>query len=1120
MKHKWKKIWKPLFTGCVFAILIFTGVRAYQNGDVFKPSDSNQDILQNRVVFQNKDDKQNNLKDSSGNSDLWEKDKKQEQKIDKNQMPDSQALFEQMKKSKSSGQKNYVDTTKGTKVSVNVDENASGNSKGKIKIQKEGEVGNPIPTAAGGENGTKTGENQGDGGGAGTGTNPQRTAPTATPDDGSGKNDGGNTKPTQKPANTTATPRPTPAPKAPERPPSIPKGDSLIESIYPSITEFPAEGVSDSNGTLSLFVCPIFDADRTEYVYYNAELTADKLLCSVIVYVQDQNNRVLYRLTRFNDNFQIGDFPSTAKDDFTVTFRFRQNSSSLWKDTKYSFTVLPYKYFVLNEKNELIGEETPESGKINLLSYYKELLTKEQQKILETNQEYPLSEIVTRWKDANSTEFVSDQYVAKEKGWKSFIPAGKVSLSDGYEAKLKWYLNLDDFDYCANLKYLQTLTKIPAGTKQLNVAQGIHWVDLPGITLQRLNLSESTAVVSLDDMVVKESFSVAKGNPYFSVEDEMLLDKEKTNLLGIPSGKQEISVPKTVTKIQIPKENSIKKMEFTAAEVPEIDFSNFKNTLLWVPDAYYDTYYAKWADKLPDSVQLLKENGSDSDFVLKNGAFFSKDGIVLYRVLDTVKGNYVVPDGVRVIKENAFAACDDLYRITLPASVEDFEENSLSAKKLRKIIYLGDNLPLHADGKFTKDDVTVLVKQEVYSQWKEDERPQGLKASSLSLAKENGFVYLEEGGKIILLDVPEKTTRITTESFGSQSVDVIASGAFSDCKNLFVCEFSDSVKEVEIGAFIDCERLQGILWNAKDTFTIQKGAYDNCPKIRFVAYNAMKAVFEDDYKPRVTAFSPKGSIGYPVWQEIPYGTHQLPYGSRFFMEGSVNNGVYLYSDFVFGDEEGSYLVSATDNVSGELNLRSDIWEIVFYAFENCKNTFTIDFTKYNNLFAIDECTFKNSGLSGEITLPDTVRELQIQAFSGCKNITSVQIQSSALYKIPMYTFSGCTSLKSVTLPKDSEVKEIGIYAFAQTALESFTLPLKVETLYDNIFSGCANLKCLYAYGETPAALVISKQDTTYTFGTNMNQSFHIEVLPECEAVYKEKWKAVSELITVFQSNRR
>lgn len=1116
MKHRWKKIWKPLLAGCVFAILIFTGVRAYQNSDVFEPSDSSQDILQNRVVFQNKQDKKNNLKDFSGKSDLWEKDKKKQEKIDKNQMPDSQALFEQMKKSQSSGQKNYVDNIKGTKISVNINENAKGNKQGKIRIEKEGESGKPLPTAAGGESGGQTGKNPGTDGNTktpGNSNNPQRPVPTSPP------SDSGNAKPTDAPS--TATPRPTMAPKPPERPPSIPKGDSLIESMYPAIKEFPAEGAPESDGVLHLFICPIFDIDRTEYIYYNAELTGDKLLCSVLVYVVNENNRVLYRLSRFNDNFQIGRFPAVAKDDFTVTFRFRQNASSLWKDTQYSFTVLPYKYFVLSGENELLGEETPENGKINLLAYYKELLTKDQQDTLIKEEEYPLSEIVTRWKDVNSGESVSDQYVGKEKGWKSFKPAATVSLPEGYEAKLKWYLTLDNFDYCANLKYLQTLTKIPANITELNVAQGIHWVDLSDVTLQKLNLSESTAVVSLDDMVVKESFSVAKANPYFSAEDNMLLDKEKKSLIGIPSNKQEVCVPKTVTQIQIPKENTIKKIEFSSAVPPEIDFSNLKNTLLWVPDSYYDTYYAKWADKLPESVQLLKENGGKSDYVLKDGALLSKDGIVLYRVLDSVKGNYVVPDGVRVIKEKAFKSCDNLYRITVPASVEDFEEDSLIADNLREIVYLGENLPIHAGGKFTKDTVTVLVKPEVYCQWKESEQPKGLKESRLSLTKENGFTYLTEGEKNILIQVPENETRITGESFGEHRVDVIGSGAFADCKKLFVCEFPVSVKEIETDAFIDCTGLEGIVFESEDTIMVQKDAYgDSCQNIRFVAYNAKKAVYEDNYVPRLTAFSPKGSSGYPVSNEIPYGTFKLLYGSHFFVEGSVSEGIYLYSDFVFGGEKGTYLVSATDNVSGELQLRNDIFEIIFYAFENCSEKFIIDFTKYKNLFAIDECAFKDSGLSGRIVLPDTVRELQIQAFSGCKKITEVEIQGTELQKIPMYTFSGCTSLKSVSLPEDSQITEIGVFAFAETALEVFTLPDKVELLYDKIFSGCSNLKCLYAYGKTPAALVTSKEDTMYSFGEILHETFHVEVLPECEAVYKEKWNVVSGLITIRETSRR
>ena len=1122
---------KILAAGAVLGLLFYTGVRAYQKEGSFRPGKDTKEFQENHVVFQDKGKDRNNLEDSTGDSDLWKKDK-EDQPLDMSQIPDSSVLFEQNKNAQMRSNNKFLEDQTGKKTPVKITQVTNDDSKGTIKITKDDPSGDSDGSKNRPDNNKKPSGNDGEDGNRdntpGNGTDPLPGG-TAAPQPGaeSPQPDTGHRPPEpteDSPAATarpTAVPTPTVKPKPPEGTPVVPKGDSLIEGVYPNITDFPTDGVDESQHTLSLNVMPIFNIDRKEYVYYGSELTPEKLLCSVIVYVEDETGRVLYRLKEFNDNFTIGDYPAVARENFTVPFLFRQNANAPWKTTNVDFEVLPYKFFVLDQQEQLFDETAPSDGALNLLAYYTCRLTPEQRKTIRSQEEYPLNELIPGWIDTVDNVMVSDQYQATEKGWKAFRPAETVSLPEGYEAKLKWYLNLDDFNYCANLQYLQALTKIPEGVQDLEVMQGIHWVALENCELNTLTLSDSTAVVNTDSLVVKDAFKVSENNPYFTVQNDVLMDKDMTKIQGIPLSCREIDVPDTVTQITVPSVNDIQKLTFHSSEPPQINVENLQNAILWVPQASYDTYYAQWADQLADSVQLVSDGEDGGDITATDGAVLSKDGTILYRLLDTVKGNYIVPDTVRVIRKDAFQQCSELYQITVTPQVEDLEENSLVCDSLQKVVLLEDKVPLHAEGSFVASGTEVLVKKAVYSGWEEDKRPSGLKAADLKLEKKNGYFCLTEDGTRILLQAPEDLKLFEGGEEVCGRVDEIAPGAFYSCKEMIAAVPPQSVKTIDDHAFMGCDGLQGILFQSKDTLSIGNEAFGDCSHIRFVAYNTKKIHIAEGYTPLVTGFALPGAEGYTQTLMVPYTTYKLTHASEFFLEGTPEEGLYLYADYhQEGVVEGTYLAAATNNVKGKLPLRKDVAEIIFWAFKGCKEKLEIDFTQYENLFAIGEHAFEGSGLTGELTIPENINFLGLYSFAGCTDITQVNIESSYMTEIPMYVFSGCTALSSVNINADSPVTEIGRFAFSETKLTSFVVPENVKTIYDNVFSKCASLKELHMTGEKPAALKLSDDRKKFTFGEEMPEDFKIVVPGEYAAVYRKEWEQYADKIVAEADTRR
>lgn len=1130
---KRKKVWmKALIAGAAAGLVLYTGVRAFQKEDTFHPDTTRKEIQENHVVFQDKNKKKTDLDDSTGDSDLWEKDK-QEQRLKMNQIPDSSVLFEKNGNAEQSKDNKYMQDQKGKKMPVKLSQENDKNSHGVIRINRDDPSGDTKGDDSSGNNGKKPSGNDGDNGngnGDQPGTQPG-TDPAASPSGGDQNNDskdpGDTTRTTTAPSSRpTETPRPTVTPVVTEKPtppettPTPPKGDSLIEGLYPNIQDYPTDGMDENIQKLHLMIMPIFNMDRTEYIYYNAELTKEKLLYSVLVYVADENNKVYYRLTEFNDNFQIGAFPEVAEEDFTVNFLFRQNASAQWQTTSYDFTVLPYKYFIVDQDGLLAEENEPDDGAINLLSYYTCNFAESDRNNLDTGSEYALDSIIPGWIDTVEGTMVSDQYQMEEKGWKAFEPAQKQSVPAGYEAKLKWYFDVDNFDYYANLKFLQTLTKIPEGTKDLEVMQGIHWVDLTDTTVKTITLADSTAVVGAG-LTVEEAYKVSENNPYFLVQDGVLYNKEQTRIEGVPLSCRELDLSDKITYVQLPSGNSIQKLTLTSEEPPEMQVENLKDAIVWVPKDAYETYYAAWGSRLADSVQLMSDEADSTELVMKDGAILSKDGSVLYRLTNEVKGSYVVPESVRVIKENALKACKELYQIVVTTQVEDLEENSLVCDSLEKVVLLEEEVPLHAKGGFVNSSVKVLMTQKLYQQWESKQRTASMEAAVLSLKKEDGYILLSQDGTGILMQTPADIKEFRKVAVDGQNIDQLAPGAFRLCKDMMIAVLAEPVKYLEKQAFTGCDGLQGVLCQSKDTITVEKDAFGDCSHIRFLAYNALKGIFKDGYCPMARAFRVGGATGYPMSSVVPYMTYELAHASEFFLEGTVEDGIYLYADYKQeGVIDGTYLVGTTDNISGELPLREDTAEIIFYAFQKCRQKFTIDFTKYPQLFSIGEHAFEGSGLAGDITLPEGLFYLSIYAFQACTNITTVKLECDYLTVMPIYAFSGCTSLTSVTLNADSQLEKIESYAFSETALESFTIPENVTEIYEYVFAKCYSLHELYVTGSEPAKLKVADDHNEFTFGKELPADFEIAVPGKYVSIYKKEWELYADKIIAEQLAHR
>ena len=102
----------------------------------------------------------------------------------------------------------------------------------------------------------------------------------------------------------------------------------------------------------------------------------------------------------------------------------------------------------------------------------------------------------------------------------------------------------------------------------------------------------------------------------------------------------------------------------------------------------------------------------------------------------------------------------------------------------------------------------------------------------------------------------------------------------------------------------------------------------------------------------------------------------------------------------------------------------------------------------------------------QITIPAGVTRIGESAFEECRSLESVTFAGTALREIDDWAFYNCHSLKDITIPEG--VTSIGKAAFFDCShLNELTLPSTVETIEDNAFGQCAQVKKMNVKAAVP-----------------------------------------------------
>lgn len=471
--------------------------------------------------------------------------------------------------------------------------------------------------------------------------------------------------------------------------------------------------------------------------------------------------------------------------------------------------------------------------------------------------------------------------------------------------------------------------------------------------------------------------------------------------------------------------------------------------------------------------------------------------------------NVVISPSVKRIGEGAFAYCEQLQEIHIPAGVEVIGKEAFSDCHSLKKVYISETVTSIGVGAFDDcgdiEQITVAENNPVY-------RSAGnclidIKKKTLLRGCKNSVIP-DDGTVTIIGDKAFSNNtahpRNNVHSKGSSEIVIpngitkIGKRAFDFNYGLETVVFADSVKTIEKDAFSCCYKLKNIRFG-NGLETIGDNAF-------YSAHSLEGELCLPDSVRKIGA--------YAFFQS---GAHSIIIGKNVRTIGkNAFNGCKRLTELTFvggPDEIGDsafHFCKALETVNFSENLKI-IGQCAFYGCDKLKSL-----TLRNGLETIGESAFACCRLLQSIEVPDSVTYLGAEAFAYCEKLRSVKIPSGVNF-MGSNVFKNC--LVKVAAPKklgavgfeiahnelikykgtsanavipDGVTKIAAKAFFRKKNLESITIPASVVAIANKAIEGCANLKCIHvdsantAYRSAGNCLIdVKKKAVVYGFADSV-----------------------------------
>ena len=347
------------------------------------------------------------------------------------------------------------------------------------------------------------------------------------------------------------------------------------------------------------------------------------------------------------------------------------------------------------------------------------------------------------------------------------------------------------------------------------------------------------------------SINVASGNNYYSDNNGVLFNKEKTELIKYPAGKSQTSytIPNSVTSIG--KRAFYKCTGLTSITIP--------NSVTSIGDWVFDGCTGLTC------INVASDNNYYSG---NNGVLFNKKKTELIRYPEgESQTSYTIPNSVTSIGEWAFRDCTDLTSITIPNSVTSIGNSTFLGCTGLTSITIPNSVTSIGDWVF--DGCTGLTCINVAS-------------DNNYYSGNNGVLFNKKKTELIRYPEGESQTSYTIPN----SVTSIGEWAFRDCTDLTSITIPNSVTSIEYGAFAGCAGLKDVYYT---------GTPEQWTKVSIGSNN--------DCLVNCIAFESGGSMSDEEMNK--YITEHINFHESKFDSFESNNGFY---DLIWFDEKGRRLL--------------------------------------------------------------------------------------------------------------------------------------------------------------------------------------------------------------------
>ena len=236
-----------------------------------------------------------------------------------------------------------------------------------------------------------------------------------------------------------------------------------------------------------------------------------------------------------------------------------------------------------------------------------------------------------------------------------------------------------------------------------------------------------------------------------------------------------------------------------------------------------------------------------------------------------------------------------------------------------------------------------------------------------------------------------------TEVILPNSIKVIGSGSFSQCKNLKKVTLGNGITEIPSSLFSDCPKLRTV----EIPFGVEEIgflAFSDCPNLKDIRLPSSVTEIDCDVFP---------------------GTGL----TKFHFGKNVKNiGIDMFTDTPI---EKITVSKENKKYSSENGVLYNKDKTKLYYYPSKKKTKTFKVPKSVKTIYFD--AMKNNDYLQKIVINKNLSRIGFDAISGCTKLSKIVFETKKEVSIEKYAFDNCKSLKKVTIPKN--VKKIGASAF-------------------------------------------------------------------------------------------